>query len=47
MFYARSVKPDDMKAHADMGAIRGIMPLPSEGPDKVLPLLDEYAKLIG
>jgi probable F420-dependent oxidoreductase len=47
MFYARAPKPDDFKKHAELGAIRGILPLPSEGADKVLPLLDEYAALIG
>ena len=46
MFYARSAKEDDIKAHKDLGARRGIMPLPSEGPDVVLPLLDKYAVLI-
>jgi probable F420-dependent oxidoreductase len=46
MFYAREVTPDKIKEHADKGATRGILPLPSEGPDKVLPLLDEYARLI-
>ncbi|NKC16509.1 MAG: TIGR03619 family F420-dependent LLM class oxidoreductase [Gammaproteobacteria bacterium] len=47
MFYARAVKPDAMKAHADMGARRAIMPLPSKWADAVLPLLDQYAALIG
>ncbi len=46
MFYAREVKPDMIKAHADKGAMRGILPLPSEGADTVLPLLDSYAKLM-
>ncbi|MGR8920345.1 MAG: LLM class F420-dependent oxidoreductase [Gammaproteobacteria bacterium] len=46
MFYARGVEPDMLKAHADKGAVRGILPLPSEGADVVLPLLDEYAKLL-
>ena len=47
MFYAAGFKPDDLKKHSDKGAKRAILPLPSEGPDKVLPLLDKYAKLIG
>ncbi len=46
MFYARSAKEDDIKAHMDMGARRGILPLPSEGADVILPLLDKYAALI-
>jgi alkanesulfonate monooxygenase SsuD/methylene tetrahydromethanopterin reductase-like flavin-dependent oxidoreductase (luciferase family) len=46
MFYARGAEEDDLKAHADLGAVRGILPLPSEGPDVVLPLLDKYAALI-
>ena len=46
MFYAAGAKPDDLKTHADMGATRGILPLPSEGADKVLPILDDYAKLL-
>ena len=45
MFYARGVEADVLKSHADKGATRGILPLPSEGPDVVLPLLDKYAKL--
>ena len=47
MFYARSAKPEHLKAHEELGARRAIMPLPSEGPDQVLPLLDKYAELIG
>ena len=47
MFYAREATPDMIKAHADKGAIRGILPLPSESADKVLPILENYAKLIG
>jgi probable F420-dependent oxidoreductase len=46
MFYARGVKADEMRAHADYGAQRAILPLPSEGPDVVLPLLDKYAGMI-
>ncbi len=47
MFYARGAQPDDIKAHAERGARRGILPLPSEGPDVVLPLLDKYAAMKG
>lgn len=46
MFYAREVKPDTIREHADKGAVRGILPLPSEGADTVLPMLDAYAKLM-
>ena len=44
MFYAGGCKPDDLKIHAEKGAKRGILPLPSESAEKVLPILDEYAK---
>jgi len=44
MFYALGYDAEKVKEHADKGAKRGILPLPSEGPDVVLPLLDEYAK---
>jgi probable F420-dependent oxidoreductase len=46
MFYARAPKPDEAKRHEELGAKRAIMPLPSEGRDVVLPLLDEYARMI-
>lgn len=46
MFYARGADADTMKTHADMGARRAILPLPSEGADAVLPLLDKYAGMI-
>ena len=46
MFYAMGFDADAMKAHADQGAKRAVLPLPSEGADAVLPLLDDYAKLI-
>ena len=45
MFYAMDVEPDAIKQHADKGATRGILPLPSEGSDVILPLLDKYAKM--
>jgi probable F420-dependent oxidoreductase len=44
MFYAMGYTDDQLKEHSDKGAMRGILPLPSEGPDVVLPLLDQYAK---
>ena len=44
MFYAMGYTDDQIKEHTDKGAIRGILPLPSEGPDVILPLLDQYAK---
>ncbi len=46
MFYARGVAVEDMKAHADLGARRAVLPLPSESADVVLPLLDKYAAMI-
>ncbi len=46
MFYARGANAEDLKAHSDLGALRGILPLPSEGADVVLPLLDKYAALM-
>ena len=46
MFHAREVKADDIKAHSDSGARRAVLPLPSEGADVVLPLLDKYAAMI-
>ena len=46
MFYARGVDAEDLKAHSNLGAQRGILPLPSEGADVVLPLLDKYAALM-
>lgn len=46
MFYARAAKPDDIKAQTDLGARRVILPLPSESPAVVLPLLDKYAAMI-
>ncbi len=33
-------------SYAEAGAERVILPIPPEGPDKVLPILDRYAKLI-
>ena len=46
MFYARGADTDAIKAQADLGARRVILPLPSEGADTILPLLDKYAALI-
>jgi probable F420-dependent oxidoreductase len=47
MFYPRAgAQADDVKAHADLGARRTVLPLPAEGADVVLPLLDKYAALI-
>ena len=47
MFYAMGFDADQIKEHTDKGAKRGILPLPSEGPDVVLPLLDDYAENLG
>ena len=44
MFYAMGFDADQIKEHSDKGAKRGILPLPSEGSDVVLKLLDEYEK---
>ncbi len=46
MFYLGSASRDELKAAADRGAVRAILSLPSKGADKVLPILDDYAKLI-
>ncbi len=46
MFYPRGANAEDLKVHSDLGAVRGILPLPSEGADVVLPLLDKYTALI-
>ena len=32
---------------AELGAVRAVMPLPSETADSILPKLDEYAGMIG
>ena len=44
MFYAMGFEADQLKVMADKGAKRAILPLPSEGADVVLPLLDDYVK---
>ena len=46
LFYAMGFDPEQMKEHEAKGSTRSILPLPSEGADKVLPLLDEYTKLM-
>ena len=46
MFYLGSASQDELKAAADRGAVRAVLSLPSKGADKVLPILDNYAKLI-
>lgn len=48
MFFA--MPPEDagqVTALADKGVTRCILPLPAEGADTVLPILDQYAKFIG
>ena len=45
MFYM-AFDADKAKEDAAKGAKRGVIALPAEGPDVVLPLLDEYAKLL-
>lgn len=47
IFYLGAVTADDLAKDRDRGAIRGVLPLPSEGREKVLPVLDSYAKLLG
>lgn len=47
MFYAGGFKPDMLKAHAEKGATRAILPLPSEDAETILPMLDSYAQHIG
>jgi hypothetical protein len=39
--------PDYYKQCADLGIDRIMLDLPSEPADKVLPLIDEYAKMAG
>ena len=46
MFNARGADAEKLKVHAGLGARRSILPLPAEGADVVLPLLDKYAALI-
>ena len=46
MFYVRGADTDTVKKHADMGAKRAILPLPSEGRDSVLPMLDKYSEML-
>lgn len=47
MFYVRGTDDDTIRKHRDMGAKRAILPLPSEGADTVLPVLDKYAGMLG
>ncbi|MBI5617106.1 MAG: LLM class F420-dependent oxidoreductase [Gammaproteobacteria bacterium] len=47
MFYLGAVDQKELDAARGRGAVRAILPLPSEGADQVLPLLDQYAKLSG
>ena len=46
MFYARDVTVDEIKANQDLGAIRAVLAVPSQGAETVLPLLDCYAAMI-
>ena len=45
--FGPNTEGDALKAYADAGVDRIIFNLPSEPADKVLPMLDEYAKLAG
>lgn len=46
VFYGVQVEIDQLKAMADLGAKRAVLPLPSQAADQVLPVLDNYAKLL-
>lgn len=46
MFYAMGFDAEQAKKDAGKGAKRGILPLPSESADVILPMLDDYAKLL-
>ncbi|MGR8920216.1 MAG: LLM class F420-dependent oxidoreductase [Gammaproteobacteria bacterium] len=46
MFFAMAPEADQIKALPGMGVSRAILPLPPEPADKVLPILDEYAKFL-
>ena len=45
--FAAPTEADALAAYADAGITRVLFDVPDEPRDKVLPLLDEYAKLIG
>ncbi len=47
VFYAAGVDTEQLKPLADAGVKRAVLPLPSKSADDVLPILDEYAKLLG
>ena len=47
MFYLGQVSADELAQARDLGAVRAILPLPSKGADVVLPMLDDYARLLG
>ena len=47
MFFAMPPEnSDQLKALPDMGCTRAILPLPAEGADVVLPVLDQYASMM-
>ena len=46
MFFAMAPEIDQVKALEEKNVKRAILPLPPAGADTVLPLLDDYAKLI-
>ncbi|MEM7541492.1 MAG: LLM class F420-dependent oxidoreductase [Pseudomonadota bacterium] len=46
MFFAMPPEADDIKALPELGFKRAILPLPPEGADTVLPILDQYAAFI-
>ena len=40
--FGASPKPEAMESYRNAGITRALFPLPSEGRDKILPLLDKY-----
>ncbi len=40
--FGASAKPDALESYREAGITRALFPLPSEGRDKILPLLDKY-----
>jgi hypothetical protein len=44
--YSARPDPAGLDAYAAAGVERAVLPLPSAGPDVVLPLLDRHARLL-
>ncbi len=47
VFFALAPNLEGLKKLPEMGVTRAILPLPPAGRDKILPILDQYAKLMG